>query len=253
MADYTEKRGKGLSSFALRIIGCAAMLWASIYESFGHGSVDWGTYMLWFSFTIFAFLLVEGFINTIDKKLYFLRLLLFTVISEPCFNLFFSGKLWDPYHQSIMVTLLIGYIVMVIAEQVRKKFDNMILTLICVIVLGIVATTGAMFLNGDLGQYGIMVICMIYICSHVTYTRLLELILFVLFTLYTVATNYFNIMIDDLYYSVPDKAFALLAIIVTFFYSGKRGPNSIALKWAFYAFFPVMLLLIWFIRTSITG
>ena len=250
MADYTEKRGKGLSSLALRIIGWAAMLWASIYESFGHGSVDWGTYMLWFSFTIFAFLLVEGFSNTIDKRLYFLRLLLFAAISEPCYDLFFSGKLWDPYHQSIMITLLIGYIVMAVTELVRKKFDNMILTLLCLIILGLCGTTGIMYLNCDPGSYGILVICMIYLCSHVTYTRLLELILFILFTLYTVASNYFNIVIDDVYYSVPDKVFVLVAIIVTFFYSGKRGPNSIALKWLYYAFFPAMLLIIYFIKNA---
>ena len=250
MSDYTEKRKTGLSSFVLRVIGWAAMLWASIYESFGHGSVDWGTYMLWFSFTIFAFLLVEGFSNTIDKRLYFLRLLLFAVISEPCYDLFFSGKLWDPYHQSIMITLLIGYIVMAVTELVRKKFDNMILTLICLIVLGLCGTTGIMYLNCDPGSYGILVICMIYLCSHVTYTRLLELILFIMFTLYTVATNYFNIVIDDVYYSVPDKIFVLVAIIVTFFYSGKRGPNSIALKWLYYAFFPLMLLIIYFIKSA---
>ena len=226
------------------------MLWASVYESFGHGSVDWGTYMLWFSFTIFAFLLVEGFSNTIDKRLYFLRLLLFAIVSEPCYDLFFSGKLWDPYHQSIMITLLIGYIVMAVTELVRKKFDNMILTLICLIVLGLCGTTGIMYLNCDPGSYGILVICMIYLCSHVTYTRLLELILFILFTLYTVASNYFNIVIDDVYYSVPDKIFVLLAIIVTFFYSGKRGPNSIALKWLYYAFFPLMLLIIYIIKSA---
>ena len=250
MSDYTEKRKTGLSSFVLRVIGWAAMLWASVYESFGHGSVDWGTYMLWFSFTIFAFLLVEGFSNTIDKRLYFLRLLLFAIVSEPCYDLFFSGKLWDPYHQSIMITLLIGYIVMAVTELVRKKFDNMILTLICLIVLGLCGTTGIMYLNCDPGSYGILVICMIYLCSHVTYTRLLELILFILFTLYTVASNYFNIVIDDVYYSVPDKIFVLLAIIVTFFYSGKRGPNSIALKWLYYAFFPLMLLIIYIIKSA---
>ena len=250
MADYTEKKG-GLSSFVLRIIAWAAMLWASIYESFGHGAVDWSTYMLWFSFTIFAFLLVEGFRKTADKRLYFRRLLLFTVISEPCFDLFFTGRIWDPYHQSIMLTLLIGYLVMVVTELVRKKFDNMILTLICVVALGLCAVTAAMYLNSDLASYGIQVICILYICSHVTYTRLLELVCFICFMIYTVASNYFNIMINDLYYSVPDKAFTLLAVIVTFFYNGKRGPNSMALKWIFYAFFPVMLLVIYFLRTVI--
>ena len=251
MADYSE-RNRGLSSFALRIIGWVTMVWGAVYSSFGHGNVDWGTYMLWFSYTIFAFLLVEGFSHTADRRLYFRRLLLFTVISEPCYDLFLTGKVWDKYHQSIMLTLLISYLVMVLTELVREKFDNMVLTLLAVIVFGCCATTLTMYLSCELGLYGVLIVCILYICSHVTYTRLLELIIFVLFMMYTVASNYFNIMINDLMYSVPDKAFTLLAVIVTFFYSGKRGPNSIALKWVFYAFFPVMLLVLWLAGSATT-
>ena len=55
------------------------------------------------------------------------------------------------------------------------------------------------------------------------------------------ADNYLNIMINDLYYSIPDKSFCLVAVILTWLYNGKRGPNSVAAKAAFYLFYPVML------------
>ena len=102
-----------------------------------------------------------------------------------------------------------------------------------------------------MGLYGILLIVFFYISLNVTYTRLMELIFFVVFLLYVAADNYFNILVNDLYYSFPDKSFALLAVILTWLYNGKRGPNSIAVKTAFYLFHPVMLLVIWAVGRSL--
>ena len=54
---------------------------------------------------------------------------------------------------------------------------------------------------------------------------------------------------DGFYYSVPDKFFALLAVILTWFYNGERGPNKLAIKVAYYVYFPLMLLVLYLIKT----
>lgn len=252
MAGYTERmENRGLNAFAIRLIATVAMIWGSVQQLLGPSPVDWATYMLWFSYTLFAFLLAEGVNKSSDRVLYFRRFLLFTIISEPCYDLLFSGKLWDPQRQSIMLTLLLGLIVLLITDRVRKHFDNMILTALCLIILGYLATTAAVLLKAEIGTYGILLIAIFFISLNVTYTRIMELVCFVLFLMYVAADNYFNIMINDFYYSIPDKAFALLAVIVTWFYNGKRGPNSLILKWAFYASFPVLMLILWFIKSII--
>lgn len=251
MALYTERSDKkGLSSLAIRIVGCLAMTWGAAQQILPESTVDWATYMLWFSYTIFAFLLAEGIGKTISKRLYFRRLLLFAIVSEVPYDLLFTGNVWDTSRQSIMCTLLLGFIVLCAAQQVKKKFDNMILTGLTLAVLGGGATWVAWRFGLEMGKYGILIIIFFYISLNVTYTRLMELIFFVVFLLYVSADNYFNIMINDLYYSIPDKSFALLGVIVTWFYSGKRGPNSLLLKTAFYLYYPLMLLALWGIKRA---
>ncbi|MBQ1891072.1 MAG: conjugal transfer protein TraX, partial [Firmicutes bacterium] len=77
----------------------------------GVHEVDWPTYMLYFSFTIFAFLLIEGIKKTSNKYAYFRRIVLFTVISEIPHDLLICGNWWDVSRQSIMLSILIAFII----------------------------------------------------------------------------------------------------------------------------------------------
>ena len=242
MAGYTERlENRGLNSFALRVIGWLAMIWGAVQELLDINEVDWATYMLWFSFTIFAFLLCEGLQKSGSRRLYFRRLLLFAVISEFAYDYYYCGTYWDISRQNIMVTLLVGFIAIAGADFIKQKFDNMILTLLALALLSYGGTVLTVYLKCEMGLYGILLIDFFYISLNVTYTRIMELIFFVVFLMYVSADNYLNIMINDLYYSIPDKAFCFLAVILTWFYNGKRGPNNVAAKASFYLFYPAML------------
>ena len=62
------------------------------------------------AFPIFAFLLVEGFFHTHNRRIYALRLLSGAIVSEIPFNLMFGGSIFWEY-QNIMWTLLIGFLI----------------------------------------------------------------------------------------------------------------------------------------------
>ena len=240
-----EKKKFGLNSFVLRIIAMAAFTWGTAAEELTTDhSVDWFTYMLWFSYTIFAFLLVEGLAKTSNRKLYLRRLILFAVLTEIPFDLLISGKAWNPGRQSAMVVLLIGFIVLLATDYIRKTLDNMIATAVGLIALAFLSSRLVLFLNCDMGIYGIIIICFFYICRNVTYNKLLQLICCILFIMFVSADNYLNIMIDDLYYSIPDKGFMVIGIVFTWFYNGKRGPNNLAVKILYYSYFPIILRII---------
>jgi hypothetical protein len=140
--------------------------------------------------------------------------------------------------------------VLTAAELVRERYDNMVLTFITLLVLSYAGTVLLVKINAEMGLYGLLILDMLYLASNVTYTRTLQLILFVVFLLYVQADNYFNIMINDFYYSIPDKSFCLLAVILTWFYNGKRGPNSLVLKTAYYLYYPLMLAVLCIIKSA---
>lgn len=244
----TENRKFGLNSFVLRVIAMAAMTFGAAYELVPNSQVDWGTYMLWFSYTIFAFLIVEGASKTSNKRLYFRRLLLFAVLTEIPFDLLMSQKIWDPGRQSVMLTLLIGYLIVLVVNYIKDNLDNMIATLIGLIAVGYLASRLIVFLNCDVGYYGVLIICFFYICRNVTYSKTMQLICCILFLMYVTADNYLNIMVDDLYYSIPDKGFMVLGIALTWLYNGRRGPNGLAVRIVYYSYFPVVFLLLYLIK-----
>ncbi|MBQ7006155.1 MAG: hypothetical protein IJN68_06980 [Clostridia bacterium] len=118
----------GLTSNMLRTIAIVLMLsdhiWATAM-SFG----NWMTYIGRMAFPIFAFQIAEGFFHTSNFKKYALRLLGFALITEIPFNLFYSSRWFNPYHQNVLFTLLLGLLAISVIDKVRKKFTAKTVTL----------------------------------------------------------------------------------------------------------------------------
>ena len=84
------KNVNGITSFGLHILAMILMLcdhlWATLLSDF-----SWLTWIGRIAFPLFAFMIVEGFFHTKDRKKYILRMLIFAVISEiPFIKMFFG-------------------------------------------------------------------------------------------------------------------------------------------------------------------
>ena len=100
----------GLSSHTLKIIAIMTMLTDHIAAVLMEGQASYWTLreIGRISFPIFCFLAAEGIAWTSNIFKYALRLGAFALISEVFYDLAFHSTIWDPMHQNVFFTLLLG-------------------------------------------------------------------------------------------------------------------------------------------------
>jgi len=187
------------------------------------------------SFPLFAFCIAEGFHYTKNRKKYLRNLLIFALISEIFFDFAFFNKIYW-LHQNVLFTMFSSVLFLMIYEKINsinQSISNktMITNLLYILAL---LTTLLIFL----------LISTISCTDHNTYGLLLIFILYV-FRDKPIIKYIFSFII--LYISFGYK-YSLLSIPIMMLYNGKRGLN---LKYFFYLFYPLHLLILIIIRELI--
>lgn len=183
------------------------------------------------AFPIYCFLLVEGCSHTRSLKKYGQRLLAGVFLAELPFDfLFYGGFTWQ--HQNVMLTLLIGF-VMILWIRRSGKF---------LLPLG-TCFLAAELLRADYGGLGIALIGAFLIAASDSRTALLKTGLIAM--IFWCMGGY---SVPLLHLRIPIQMFGLLALIPIAGYSGKKLTKSRRLRWAFYLFYPVHMLLLLYAR-----
>ena len=175
------------------------------------------------AFPIFCYLLAEGFCHTRNAGKYALRLLVFAVLSEIPFDLALFDTWFYPGYQSVYVTLLLGLLLLMTLKRIGdggapwKKIAA---------VVGFGAA--AQLLKCDYGAFGTTLIALFYFTRK---NRRMQTICACLALIWEVT--------------------APLAMIPIRMYNGTRGKAR--LKYGFYAFYPLHLLVLWGLRLWLIG
>lgn len=249
---------KGLSGSTLKIIAIVTMfidhvgagiggrlLWQTGYMDLAlagdiNGVIEWqmeyGLLLFVYSimrmigrlgFPIFCFLLIEGFAHTRDVKKYALRLGAFALISEIPFDLAFKGQVLEFTYQNVFFTLFFGLLALVGLQAIEKrqsdmhektsKLVNVLASIGVVLVFCVIAET----MRTDYGAIGVICIVVIYLFRKKKVAQIIA---------GCVAFCW--------------EITAPLAFVPIGFYNGERGMK---LKYFFYAFYPIHLLLIYMV------
>ncbi len=166
------------------------------------------------AFPLFCFLIVEGYLHTKNVKKYLLRLFVFALVSEIPFNLLICGKIFGLSHQNVFFTLLLGVLLLYISDNVKSLPVKAVLMLALAVV--------AVVFRADYGLLGVLLILLIYhLRDHPAAQALLA------------------------YPMLSGGVAALAAFIPINMYSGQRGfIKSKVLKFAFYLFYPLHILVL---------
>ena len=244
MKALSLDRYKFLSSSMLKLIAIAAMLSGHItkfyFYHFSWVKATWPT-ATWFTiagkaisfhqlllmfgkfaFPLFAFMLIEGFEHTHDRKKYGIRLFILALISEIPFDLMMSRTWFNPEHNNVIITLFLGFLALCSLEYFKK---NRIISFIIVLGLFLVSR----YLNADYRSGGFLFILLIY---GLRKEKILQCIISP--------------------FLLPMKASVFLSLVLTVFYNGKRGfIKTPFLKYFFYAFYPLHMLVIYLLTKYI--
>ena len=184
------------------------------------------------AFPIFIFLLVQGFTYTKNRWKYLGRLSLFALISEIPFDMAFvvkgykvkKGVLLSATYQNVFFTLAIGLLCIMIIDYIRgmEEKSPKQKRVYCVLVT-LLGMATAMLLYTDYSFSGVLAIVVAYLLREKP-----------------VRATFASIVILVVFSSFSElAAFLILPLIAC--YNGERGWN---IKWLFYLFYPVHLLVL---------
>ena len=235
-----------MTSFVLKIIAIISMLCDHIgIVFFGAGTPL--TLIGRISFPIFAFQITQGYIHTKDIKNYILRLFIFACISQLPFYLF-NNIYSNEITLNIFFTLLLGIIAILAYDKIKNNiFSFSIIFFLCVL---------SELAHTDYGAYGVTCIFLFYLFSKfiideenskskVLLYKLFMCISFIILTTIKYSLYWFKYpSLSEIYFKF--FTFICLSLIPITLYNGKQGPR---LKYLFYIFYPLHLIMIWAIHT----
>ena len=235
----------GLTSNMLRAIAVLLMLsdhiWAT-YMSFG----NWMTYIGRMAFPIFAFQIAEGFVHTKNFKKYALRLLGFALVSEVPFNFFYSSRWFNPYHQNVLFTLLLGLMAIKVIDNLKKnhKAKDIALSVLWLFLIVIGSVVGFV----DYGLNGVLMVVLFYVCRSFPFAWLAQLIGMVCINVVFFEGLVIPVELFGNTVEIPTQAFAVFALIPIWLYGGRKGMTNKVLQYGFYAFYPVHMIILYLIK-----
>ncbi|MCQ2427121.1 MAG: conjugal transfer protein TraX [Clostridia bacterium] len=258
---------KGLDRLVLKSLACFLMLLDHIgYKFWAHGAV-----FLYFrmagraAFPIFAFMLAEGASKSKNKPRYLLRLLLFGLITEPFFDRCFYKTWFHAGSLNVMFTLALGLIAIFSFRLIKKEaggktgsasFFITLAALIC----PVMAAIAAELLGTDYGMYGVALMFLYGITdrSSAGGKALTVAVTFGFGARFLLLYELKNLLAILSLTAAPEppaqwllqQIYAAAALIPLLLYNGSRGPEirsragKAAVKYGFYAFYPVHLLIL---------
>jgi hypothetical protein len=253
----TDNRGWGISGFTLKMVAVISMLidhiGATVLErilmtagaaGFSIVNAHWQEFYILYmvlrgigrlAFPIYCFLIVEGFVHTRSVAKYAARLFVFALLSEVPFDLAFNKGLWDMSYNNVFFTLFLGLLVIWGIRYVDRKIacENedgsishgklLLRSILNMLLIFAGMALAELVLKCDYGAAGILAIVVLYLMRSHPKTAVLVTVV-----LLTVLCSELEIV-------------ALLDVLLIAGYNGTRGRK---MKYFFYAFYPVHLLIL---------
>ena len=187
------------------------------------------------AFPIFAFQSVQGYIYTKNFKKHMIKLFIFACISQIPFMLFLS-TFTKTFALNVFFTFFLGLLTLFIYDKCQSK----ILGIIFVFIFSIIGE----LLHVDYGAFGVLLIFAFYFFRDKKILMIISCIVLCFSNYIPNIIRYPSLYLHYLYCVL----FTILALAFISFYNKKEGPK---LKYFFYIFYPLHLLILYIIHMAL--
>ena len=241
---------KRINSFTLHILAMIFMLSDHLWIIF-FPNQPWLYALGRLTFPIFAFMIVEGFFRTKNRKKYLIRIFIFAIISEIPFNLFSSlamrkvTMLFYPYN-NVLWTFLIALCGLNLLEEI-ENFKNLdkVIRFLGKITISFISIMMAYLIKSDYLGYGVITVFIFYFFREKNYRNIFFQTISIIILNIFIMPDYefpFNFFGKEIFIKV--QIFAIFSLPIIWLYNGKQGIHNNFIKYMFYFFYPLHLLLI---------
>ncbi len=256
-----------MSTFLLKLIAIISMTIDHVGAAIGTTCVDGKLYLSGLipedtynllrcigrlAFPIYCYLIVEGYYHTRSLKKYGTRLFVFSIISQVPFSLAFLKSPTDFSDLNVYFTLLFGLICVYLVDVAKKKYaecknngTSAALYIVGCPIAVILIMVFSIFIHTDYSAFGIMLILLFYFFrtdKEKSLTDAKNAHKFIwLFISFGLVTYVFSNTVEML---------GLLALLPIGLHNNKKGPS---MKYVFYAYYPVHLLILYLIFKQLHG
>lgn len=187
------------------------------------------------AFPIFAFFIAEGMKHTRNRKKYVFLLTIFACVSQMPYLLMVGY-----FKLNTLFSFLIAISFILMIESLLNKSQEKIMLKTIMIVLGLCllftfCLIGEIFGFIDYSIFGIAMVVAFYFFGKKWGLVLSAVIIFAMTTQ--------DVLISGFSFDSIKQIFALISLLLILIYNGKKG--NLNLKYLFYVFYPLHLVLIW--------
>ncbi|MDO5156851.1 MAG: TraX family protein [Eubacteriales bacterium] len=189
----------------------------------------------YFTAPVMCYFLVEGYQYTSSKKKYGLRLFIFALISQIPFSLLFGMG------GSCILSLFLGFLILLVKEKVSNKFLKVILFLLLLF--------ASMFCDWPL-LAPLLILMIAYAWGKKIWVFLsyvvIATMMFGFNAMTPVIKNISPVALRIGVNLLENSVIVIAGLVVVYFYSGKRAEKGQAFsKWFFYVFYPLHITILY--------
>ncbi|MBP5173805.1 MAG: hypothetical protein ILP01_02550 [Clostridia bacterium] len=219
------------------------------------------------AFPIFAFMVAEGAKKSRNRQKYLLRLFIFGLVSEPVYDFFLYGKAFSLKGANVMYTLALGLASVILYDAIhgcaagKGPAAGAALKIAAFIPL-FVFSAAAEFASADYGMYGVLLVFLYYLSETGSASgNALVAGITLIFAARFLLIRSFRLVLSAVFSAAApeppgswqsSQVFAAASLVLILTYNRSPGPYGLenrpaaktALKYFFYLFYPLHLLIL---------